>query len=291
MRLAGQPISVNDAPRVFPSVKAGYLRNERAGGINAQCFDDAGSLLRRHGGVLGRQRVNGRGCDAQAHGVGQAPGRVVVQRANHGVVGVGEGQQAFQQPRVGLGQVNVHHPKTGCGGESAEQAAQGQQLRVVEEPDVGGQAEAVNLVGYLVQAAEVDGQIVVGELAVCALQHIVDALGDVEKAGVVGGNDHAPRVDAQGVAQGHQRVHDFGDAATVGSAVDMDDAAIAEMGDGTGKLAGDVGRQQVEVTVSVGSRILNNLNQPGSPPVNESGYSGRCSQSILVAIGDYVHRC
>ena len=134
-----------------------------------------------------------------------------------------------------------HHPEASGGGESAEQGGPGAAVAgSCRNQTSADRAEAVNFVCYLVQTAEVDSQLVVGELALRALQHIVDALGDVEKAGRRWGVMTTRWVSMpRALLSGTSECMISADAATVGSAVDVDGAAIAEVGDGIGQLAGD----------------------------------------------------
>ena len=71
------PVGVNNAPGVFPHIKAGYLRRQGAGRVNAQGGDDLRGALRGHSRILGGQRVNGRRGRARRQ-TGRQPGRNVI---------------------------------------------------------------------------------------------------------------------------------------------------------------------------------------------------------------------
>ena len=115
--------------------------------------------------------------------------------------------------------------------------------------------------GYIVQASVVDGEFFVRQLPIRSLEHVVNALGDVEETGVFG-TDHGPlRRDPKRVAERHQGVKKLSDTTTIGGAVDVDYFAVSKPVGNRSEFGSGFGWKQFEVVVRVCSRIINYVNQ------------------------------
>ena len=112
-RLTGLAVSVNNAPRVFPVVKAGYLRNQRPGGIKAHRRHDLPGFRQIHRQVFGGQGINGRRGDTDRGRAGQGGRHKLRQGKGQAIVGGGQGHQGVPGGGIGRGQVNVANPMAG----------------------------------------------------------------------------------------------------------------------------------------------------------------------------------
>ena len=121
------------------------------------------------------------------------------------------------------------HPETQFVIFPGQEHGQGQQLRVMKEPDTGLQVPAFNVFGHLLHALEIDCQFFLAQGPGRALQQIVDALGDLKELGIFGADHDALGRQTQGVHEGHQRLQDFRHAAAGSCAIGVDKAQPTEL--------------------------------------------------------------
>ena len=211
------------------------------------------------GAVLAGERVAGGRGDVDGGAVEHVPGDVLIHGKDEVVIVGVEGEQGPHSVLIGTGQVDVADPEPGFGAGgpiAAQQAGQRQELRIVEEPDVGGQVVVAHGVGDLADVLVVDVQLVGREGAVGALEQVVNLLGDVEEPGF-GGVDHdALGLNAKGIEEGDQGLEDLGHTAAGGGAVEMEHTQMAELVCQREQFAGLLGVHVGQVVVERNSRIV-----------------------------------